>query len=214
MSHALQITVVMTTLQQILPQVRTLIMLKNAIRNITFTRANTQLFSKQIFYSLIGLSDLVDPQLSFSNNTEQMEQINDRLPIDHNVNRPNQVSNLHQTDPTIPHELNEYQGDDIPDISTENETDPSVILKAFAEEERQIILGLPGAQYVKDLRLFARLAPYFSGRYHIEEILFFANVRRSDLHNILDLFSPIIALHEHEDTAITSFYDTSLRVSR
>ena len=165
-------------------------------------------------YFLTGLGDLVDPQLSFSNNTEPMQQINERLPNDHIVHRQNQIINQHQPDPTIPHELNEHQGDDIPDISTENETDPNVILKAFSEEERQIILGLPGAQYVKDLRLFARLAPYFSGRYHIEEILFFANVRRSDLHNILDLFSPIIALHEHEDTAITSFYDTTLRVSR
>ena len=160
------------------------------------------------------MGDILDPQLSFSSNAQPMEQTNGRLPTDPNVQRQNYAPNQHQPDPIIPHELNEYQGDDIPDISTENETDPSVLLKAFTEEERQIILGLPGAQYVKDLRLFARLAPYFSGRYHIEEILFFANVRRSDLHNILDLFSPIIALHEHEDTAITSFYDTSLRVSR
>ena len=156
----------------------------------------------------------MDPQLTFSNNSEPMQQLNERLPNNHIVHRPHHLINQQQHDPIIPHELNEYQGDDIPDISTENETDPSIILKAFAEEERQIILGLFGAQYIKDLRLFARLAPYFSGRYHIEEILFFANVRRSDLHNIFDLFSPIIALHEHEDTAITSFYDTSLRVSR
>ena len=92
--------------------------------------------------------------------------------------------------------------------------DPNVILKAFTEEDKQLIMSLPGAEYIKDLRLFARLAPYFSGRYHIEEILFFANVRRSDLHVIIDLFRPILALHEHEDTAITSFYDISLRVSR
>ena len=155
----------------------------------------------------------MDSQLSFANNTEPIKQNNEKM-NDPNIQKQNHATNHHQNDPIIPHELNEYQGDDIPDISTETETDPNVILKAFTEEEKQIILALPGAQYVKDLRLFARLAPYFSGRYHIEEILFFANVRRSDLHNILDLFSPIIALHEHEDTAITSFYDTSLRVSR
>ena len=165
------------------------------------------------FYS-IGLGDMLDPQLAFSRNRASIDQDGEENTLRHNAQGDHLSSGHHQKDPNIPHDLNECQGDDIPDISMENETDPSVILKSFNEEEKQVIMGLPGAQYLKDLRLFARLAPYFSGRYHIEEILFFANVRRSDLHVILDLFRPIIALHEHEDTAITSFYDASLRVSR
>ena len=155
--------------------------------------------------------ELLDPHQSFSKNSESMDEKPGNVSKELRTQKQILPSNQHEIEPVIPHELNEFQGDDIPDISTENETDPNVILKAFDEEEKQMIMALPGAQYIKDLRLFARLAPYFSGRYHIEEILFFANVRRSDLHVILDLFAPIIALHEHEDTAITSFYDISLK---
>ena len=171
-------------------------------------------FYRMVSFYSIGLGDMLDPQLAFSRNRASIDQDGEENTLRHNAQGDHLSSGHHQKDPNIPHDLNECQGDDIPDISMENETDPSVILKSFNEEEKQIIMGLPGAQYLKDLRLFARLAPYFSGRYHIEEILFFANVRRSDLHVILDLFRPIIALHEHEDTAITSFYDASLRVSR
>ena len=157
---------------------------------------------------------MLDPQLEFSGKAESVNQDEELTPSDIHLHRKQQVFNQHRGDPIIPHEIIHHHGENIPDLSTENETDPNVILKAFSDEERQIILKIPGSKNVKDLRLFARLAPYFSGRYHIEEILFFANVRRCDLHVILDLFEPIIALHEHEDTAITSFYDTSLRVSR
>ena len=155
--------------------------------------------------------DLLDPEMPFSKNSDSIADNAKNVRKDVVTQKPSQSSNQPEADPIIPHELNDFQGDDIPDISTENETDPNIILKAFDEDETQMIMSLPGAQHIKDLRLFARLAPYFSGRYHIEEILFFANVRRSDLHVILDLFSPIIALHEHEDTAITSFYDISLK---
>lgn len=155
--------------------------------------------------------DLLDPQMPFSKNSDTIVENAKNIRKEVLAQKPSQSLNQPEVDPVIPHELNEFQGDDIPDISTENETDPNIILKAFDEDEKQMIMALPGAQHIKDLRLFARLAPYFSGRYHIEEILFFANVRRSDLHVILDLFSPIIALHEHEDTAITSFYDISLK---
>ena len=155
--------------------------------------------------------DLIDPQMPFSHNSDTLDENAQNVRKEARAQKPGQSSNPTEIDPVIPHELNEFQGDDIPDISTENETDPNIILKAFEEDEKQMIMALPGAQNIKDLRLFARLAPYFSGRYHIEEILFFANVRRSDLHVILDLFAPIIALHEHEDTAITSFYDISLK---
>ena len=155
--------------------------------------------------------ELLDPQLSFSKKSELAEENASTARKEFRLQKQGQSSNLHDSEPVIPHELNEFHGDDIPDISTENETDPNIILKAFDEEEKKMIMALPGAQNLKNLRLFARLAPYFSGRYHIEEILFFANVRRSDLHVILDLFAPIIALHEHEDTAITSFYDISLK---
>ena len=136
--------------------------------------------------------DLLDPEMPFSKNSDSIADNAKNVRKDVVTQKPSQSSNQPEADPIIPHELNEFQGDDIPDISTENETDPNIILKAFDEDETQMIMSLPGAQHIKDLRLFARLAPYFSGRYHIEEILFFANVRRSDLHVILDLFSPIL----------------------
>ena len=156
----------------------------------------------------------MDSQLSFTDNHLRTSTIDSNEGSLHlrDSRNPNLQHHHHQLQTIGPIISNELHGDDhVP--PKDNETDPHVILKAFGEEERQVILALPGAQVLQDLRLFARLAPYFSGRYHIEEILFFANVRRSELLVILDLFQPVLALHEHEDTAITIFYDTSLRKS-
>ena len=61
------------------------------------------------------------------------------------------------------------------------------------------------------LKTFAKVAPYFNGRYHIEEILYFANLRRSDLIKVMDVFIDVLVFHEHEDPAVTSYYDMSLR---
>jgi len=88
------------------------------------------------------------------------------------------------------------------------------ILNIFKEEDRKtIIKGAIPCTKGEDYKLFARVAPYFNGRYHLEEILYFANLRRSELTRLMDCFIDILTFHEHEDPAITSYYDKSVRTN-
>ena len=86
------------------------------------------------------------------------------------------------------------------------------ILKSFSEDERKAIIkaAVPCAT-LEDYELFAKIASYLNGRYHIEEILYFANMKRAELMKVLDCFIDILTIQEHEDTAVTSYYDKSVR---
>ncbi len=42
------------------------------------------------------------------------------------------------------------------------------LMEPFTESEREKILQVPSASNSEDLRLFCRLAPYFSNGYHLE----------------------------------------------
>ncbi|QQP57595.1 Putative Nitrogen permease regulator 3 protein [Caligus rogercresseyi] len=86
---------------------------------------------------------------------------------------------------------------------------PEQILKAFTPEERQIILKVPASENLEDLKLFARLAGYFRGIYHLEEIMYHENLRRSQLLQIMSKFKPILICHTQEDTAVTTYYNSN-----
>ena len=47
---------------------------------------------------------------------------------------------------------------------------------------------MPAAQHLDDLQIFVRLFPYFNGNHHIEEIMYFENLRRPQLLTLLDKF--------------------------
>ena len=86
------------------------------------------------------------------------------------------------------------------------------ILKSFSEEEQKaIVKAAVPCTTLEDFELFAKVAPYLNGRYHIEEILYFANLRRAELIKVLDCFIDLLTLQEHEDPAVTSYYDKSVR---
>ncbi|XP_015112541.1 GATOR complex protein NPRL3 [Diachasma alloeum] len=59
-----------------------------------------------------------------------------------------------------------------------------------------------------DIMLLDRLCRfgYFDGGHHLEEIMYFENIRRSQLLQILDKFRDILITSEHEDPAIALFY--------
>eukprot|EP00095_Tigriopus_kingsejongensis_P000669 maker-scaffold340_size202118-snap-gene-0.20 protein:Tk00669 transcript:maker-scaffold340_size202118-snap-gene-0.20-mRNA-1 annotation:"conserved hypothetical protein" len=81
----------------------------------------------------------------------------------------------------------------------------------FDEEE---IKELKELEYTDDdVRLFIRCAPYFNGRYHIEEIMFHENVNRTSLLQIIHKFRDVLVEHEHEDPAITSYFRQAFKES-
>ena len=85
------------------------------------------------------------------------------------------------------------------------------LLSVFNEAEKAAILAVPAASKFEDLRLFVRLAPYFNGKYHLEEIMYHENVRRSHLLQLIDKFRDVVIRHEHEDTNVTLYFNTSIK---
>jgi len=59
-----------------------------------------------------------------------------------------------------------------------------------------------------DRKLFNRLCRlgYFDGDYHLEEIMYLENIRRSQLLQLLDKFRDVLITSECEDPAIALFY--------
>jgi hypothetical protein len=54
---------------------------------------------------------------------------------------------------------------------------------------------------------FCRLCPYFDGRHHLEEIMYYENVRHSQLLTLLDKFRSVLITCIHEDE-VTSFWNS------
>lgn len=77
------------------------------------------------------------------------------------------------------------------------------LLKLFDECDRQAILKVPASSNLEDLNLMVRLkqSGYFQGEHHLEEIMFYENLRRSQLLQLLDKFRDVLILYETEDPA-------------
>ena len=48
-----------------------------------------------------------------------------------------------------------------------------------------------------------RLCRYFDGRHHLEEMMFYENIRRSQLLIVLDKFYEILVISHHEEPNIS-----------
>jgi len=73
------------------------------------------------------------------------------------------------------------------------------LLKGFSEPASSEIQA-------EDLDLFDRLKEYFEGTYHLEEIMYYENVRRTELLILLDKFRHVLITCQHEDDAVAIFY--------
>ncbi|XP_061404914.1 GATOR1 complex protein NPRL3 isoform X1 [Lethenteron reissneri] len=80
------------------------------------------------------------------------------------------------------------------------------LLASLPEHERSCINAVPAAHNPEDLRLFARLLPYFRGYHHLEEIMYHENVRRSQLLTLIDKFRSVLVVLTHEDPIISIFH--------
>ena len=53
---------------------------------------------------------------------------------------------------------------------------------------------------------FYLISGYFKGEHHLEEIMYFENLRRSQLLQLLDKFRDVSIIYETEDPAIATLY--------
>lgn len=85
------------------------------------------------------------------------------------------------------------------------------LLADFSDEERAAVLRIPAAANPEDLHLLTRLCRqgYLRGCYHLEEIMYLENIRRSQLLQLLDKFRDVLVTFETEDPAIAMFYSHS-----
>ena len=95
-------------------------------------------------------------------------------------------------------------------LDQESETDVTedidTILGAFnSTEDREEILKITTDK--NELAKFAQVAVFMNGKYHIEEIMYHMDLRRAQLLQIIDKFRSIIVRHEHEDPALTMYYE-------
>ncbi|XP_053683651.1 GATOR complex protein NPRL3 [Sabethes cyaneus] len=95
--------------------------------------------------------------------------------------------------------------------SMEDEDKIKRLLSVFDECDRKTIVKIPAASNPDDLALMVRLwqAGYFKGDHHLEEIMYFENLRRSQLLQLVDKFRGVLIIYETEDPAIASLYTVS-----
>lgn len=88
------------------------------------------------------------------------------------------------------------------------------LLSVFTENQRlELIEKVPAVANLEDLRLFVRLAPYFNGNYHVEEMMYHENVRRNLLLQLVDKFRDVLVAHECEDTNVTRYFSKSIKAT-
>ena len=83
------------------------------------------------------------------------------------------------------------------------------LLAGLTPAERQAVMNVPAASNMEDLKLFTRLCPYFDGNHHVEEIMFYENVRRSQLLTLLDKFRDVLITCQHEDPCTSCWVQRS-----
>lgn len=64
------------------------------------------------------------------------------------------------------------------------------------------VLSTPSSKNPDDLKLLITLLPYFDGRHHVEDIMFFGNLERSQVLILCDKFRDILYTCHYEDVAV------------
>lgn len=80
-------------------------------------------------------------------------------------------------------------------------------LKGLSRSERKSVLQVAAARDPDDLKLFTRLIPYFRGNHHLEEVMYYENLTRSQLLTLIDKFRDVLFLCQHEDPVTLYFYN-------
>ncbi|XP_073839230.1 GATOR complex protein Nprl3 [Musca autumnalis] len=96
--------------------------------------------------------------------------------------------------------------------SIEDEEKIKELLQVFDEADRPAIRRIPASANLDDLSLMVKLyqAGYFKSEHHLEEIMYFENLKRSQLLQLLDKFREVLIIYETEDPAIASMYNNKM----
>lgn len=94
--------------------------------------------------------------------------------------------------------------------SSEDQIDPELEedLKGLTKVEKRSVLQVPAASNPEDLKLFTKLTPYFRGNHHLEEVMYYENLRRPQLLTLLDKFRDVLFSCQHEDPVTQYFYSS------
>lgn len=94
--------------------------------------------------------------------------------------------------------------------SSEDQIDPELEedLKGLTQVEKRTVLQVPAASNPEDLKLFTKLTPYFRGNHHLEEVMYYENLRRPQLLTLLDKFRDVLFSCQHEDPVTQYFYSS------
>ncbi|CAG0915718.1 unnamed protein product [Notodromas monacha] len=146
-----------------------------------------------------------------------------RKPRASSVRRSSYVMSTRSRQSTPDGELWLYAGDDIPeDFDEEEECEEEdevkrqkskealeslrMLLPELRGWEMRAILKCPASLEPADLKLFARLFPYFNGMHHLEDIMYKANVQRSLLIELTEKFQNVLLTCQNEDPRLSAFY--------
>ncbi|BFZ18500.1 hypothetical protein BsWGS_21538 [Bradybaena similaris] len=77
------------------------------------------------------------------------------------------------------------------------------LLNELEPQMKSAILACAASKNPEDLHQFAKLCPYFNGKHHLEMIMYYENLRRSQLETLLDKFQEVLIWCRHEDPATT-----------
>ena len=69
--------------------------------------------------------------------------------------------------------------------------------------ENECILNVLAAKHLDDLQMFMRRFSYFNGSHRIAEIMYFKNLRRSQLLTLLHKLGYVLILCNYQDPAAT-----------
>ncbi|XP_070581227.1 GATOR1 complex protein NPRL3-like [Ptychodera flava] len=81
------------------------------------------------------------------------------------------------------------------------------LLSELSYAERLSVLSVPASSNDDDLKLFDRLCPYFRGKHHLEEIMYYENLSRSQLITLLDKFRDVLITCSHQDAATITYQE-------
>lgn len=73
----------------------------------------------------------------------------------------------------------------------------------LSRTEARNIISIPSSKNPDDLKLLVRLLSYFNGKHHIEDIMFFENLERSQILILCDKFRDILFTCHYEDVALS-----------
>ncbi|CAL4132605.1 unnamed protein product [Meganyctiphanes norvegica] len=91
----------------------------------------------------------------------------------------------------------------LPTAATEDSTSRLLDTYLTPAEKEQVLRLDPIHHTPDDLKLFAELCPYFRGEHHLEEMMYQANLRRSQLLQIIDKFRQILITCQHPDDSLS-----------